>query len=194
MSETRKLILEKNYEAIRRIGYHGLRTDKVIKELSITKGAFYHYFSDKRTVGYAIVDEIIAPQQIETWKIGLEKTTIALDAICNVIQSLMRCTCQGEVSLGCPLNNLSQEMSYIDEGFRSRFELIIKTQIRLIIYKLSEDKTGHTLDVGEFEPFARYILSSIEGSYSIAKILKDKNGFDQNMIQLQNYIQRFKKQ
>jgi AcrR family transcriptional regulator len=194
VSKTRKLILEKIYEAIRRVGYHGLRTDKVIEELTITKGAFYHYFSDKQSVGYAVVDEIIGPQQIEIWQSGLEKTTNALDAICNVIQSLMRCTCKGEVSLGCPLNNLSQEMSYIDEGFRSRFEQIIQTQIGLISNKLNEDKIGHKLDEAEFEPFARFILSSIEGSYSIAKILKDKNGFDQNMIQLQNYIQRFKTQ
>ena len=42
ISDTRTSILYKNYEAIHANGFHATRTDKVISELGITKGAFKH--------------------------------------------------------------------------------------------------------------------------------------------------------
>ena len=47
-SDTRQRILEKNFEAMHEHGYQGMRADKVVKELGITKGAFYHYFEGKQ--------------------------------------------------------------------------------------------------------------------------------------------------
>ena len=64
LMNTREQILNKNYESMCVHGFQGLRTDKVIDTLGITKGAFYHYFSSKKELGYAIVDEIIAPHYI----------------------------------------------------------------------------------------------------------------------------------
>ena len=45
--DTRTAILEKNFEAIYKSGFQAVRTDKVVADLGITKGAFYHYFPDK---------------------------------------------------------------------------------------------------------------------------------------------------
>lgn len=191
--QTRELIVHKNYESIRKFGFQGLRTDKVIAELGITKGAFYHYFPDKMAIGYAVVDEIIAPRQIEIWENNLAQTRHATDKIVAVLQSLITCTCQGEVSLGCPLNNLSQEMSYLDEGFRTRFENIVSRQIELIKNCLLNDLETLHIKADEAETTARFILSGIEGSYSLSKILKNKHVFDQNILLMQQWVKQLKK-
>ena len=194
MLQTREHIVQKNYEAIRKYGFQGLRTDKVIVELGITKGAFYHYFPDKMAIGYAVVDEIIAPRQIEIWENQLAQNGHAIDKIVQVLQSLISCTCQGEVLLGCPLNNLSQEMSYLDEGFRIRFETIVNKQIALITSCLLQDIETLQIEKTEVESLAKFIISSIEGSYSLSKILKNKQVFDGNIKQLQKQILILKKQ
>jgi AcrR family transcriptional regulator len=68
MEDTRARILQENYKAVHRFGFQGTRTDKVVAELGITKGAFYHYFPTKNDLGYAIVDEIILPNYTSIWK------------------------------------------------------------------------------------------------------------------------------
>lgn len=57
MNDTRTQILERIYQAVRLHGFQGMRADKVVIDLGITKGALYHYFASKLELGYAIVDE-----------------------------------------------------------------------------------------------------------------------------------------
>lgn len=84
--DTRTQILQHIFEAIKLHGYQGLRTDKVISELGVTKGAFYHYFPDKQSVGYAVTDEIIAPMYISNWSNLLTGNGSVLEHILAAIQ------------------------------------------------------------------------------------------------------------
>ena len=68
MNDTRAQILERNFQAVRLHGFQGMRADKVITDLGITKGALYHYFPNKFELGYAIVDELIAPVYVNSWR------------------------------------------------------------------------------------------------------------------------------
>ena len=45
-------------------GFQGLRADKVITEIGITKGARYHYFPTKQSIGLCIIDEVIKPMYL----------------------------------------------------------------------------------------------------------------------------------
>ena len=105
---TREQILLKNYEAMCLHGYQGLRTDKVIQELGITKGAFYHYFSGKKELGYSIVDEIIKPHYLNNFLKLKEVNKKVIGAIKNIINSLKACSTAETIHIGCPLNNLIQ--------------------------------------------------------------------------------------
>ena len=63
-------------------------------------------------------DEVIADITREKWLEPLRGATDPLDALSKIFQSTsLR---DEDVILGCPLNNLSQEMSPLDEGFRKR--------------------------------------------------------------------------
>ncbi|MDB5014222.1 MAG: hypothetical protein JWQ25_2424, partial [Daejeonella sp.] len=83
--DTRTQILNKNYEAMSKHGFQGLRTDKVIAELNITKGAFYHYFPSKNSVGYAVVDELMTPQYITNWANLVRKDVHVIDAFIEAL-------------------------------------------------------------------------------------------------------------
>ncbi|ELR72731.1 Transcriptional regulator, TetR family [Fulvivirga imtechensis AK7] len=192
LMSTRDQILSKNYEAMCLHGFQGLRTDKVINDLGITKGAFYHYFSGKKELGYAIVDEIIAPHYISNFK-RLEGAERVIDAIIEALESIRACSTEDNVHIGCPLNNLIQEMSPLDSTFRNKLNHILKTQKELLADALKRGMgSGEIKKDIEPEEVALYILASIEGTYTLAKSFQSKKVFDQSMDQLTGYIKMLK--
>ncbi len=181
--DTRQQILEKNFHSIWLNGYQGTRTDKVIEGLGITKGAFYHYFASKQVLGYAVVDEIIAPMFVNTWKVLESTEGNPIEQINKVLRGMINNTLAEQVVLGCPLNNLMQEMSPLDDGFRTRFQGIIN-QLRTFIENALRRGQDNNTVTNTIDPtqVALFVLAGLEGSYSIAKSLQSKEAFKSSVI------------
>ncbi len=193
MMDTRSQILQKNFEAICINGFQATRTDKVISTLGITKGAFYHYFPDKTSMGYAIVEEILYPMYVNNW---LHLKTYKGNPIDGILASLQLISgyCNEEnVAFGCPLNNLVQEMSPLDEGFRLKLQKIIATKKTIISEALLKgQEQGQVNPTLQADEIAYFILSALEGSFSIAKVAKSKTVFDKSMKTLMEFLKTLK--
>lgn len=189
MADTRTDILQAHFASIQSVGFQGLRTDKVIADLAITKGAFYHYFKTKYDVGYAIVDEIIAPRHIGVWKHLEESSTHPIEGIIHSLEMLKQYMDAESVKVGCPLNNLMQEMSPLDEGFRIRLQHIVDTMRTLIDSALRAGQLAGLVrtDISSRDT-ALFILATIEGSYGVAKTLQSKDMFDRTMNILADFV------
>lgn len=177
-ADTRQLILNKAYEHIKLYGYQGLRTDKVIEALGITKGALYHYFPGKKELGYAVVDEVLAGKYADTWS-GLKGyEDNALDFIIITLEWMLKRITEKEIRLGDPLTNLIQEMSALDEGFRVRLETILGNIQGLLQTALKKGKKGG--NVKESVPARQtsiYILATLQGAFSLAKVYQSRKIF-----------------
>lgn len=175
-------------------GFQGLRTDKVISDLGITKGAFYHYFSGKKELGYAIVDEIITPHYIGAFLSLKNEDKGAIESIVEVLEHLKGCASEETIHLGCPLNNLVQEMSPLDNIFRDKLRNVFEEQKKLLMFALEKG-----LEHGELnedinpESVALHIISSIEGSFTIGKSFQSMTVFESSMNQLISYLYMLKK-
>lgn len=194
MNDTRQNILEKNYQAIHRQGFQGTRTDKVIQELGITKGAFYHYFRNKRELGYAVVEEILAPEYINLWKQLDDYEDQPIDGIIRVLEQFKNKFDEDRIKLGCPLNNLIQEMAPLDEGFQERLTCILGEMHDALTRTLV--RAGNNLQLASLideKALAYFILASLEGSFSIAKSHQSKEIFDQSINQLIRYVRSLKR-
>jgi len=174
-------------------GFQGLRTDKVIKELGITKGAFYHYFSNKQEVGYCVVDEIISPQYLGHWRQLNRYAGHPVDGIIERLESLQQGIPGESIRLGCPLNNLIQEMAPLDEGFQKRLKNITGGMYQAIKDALLRGQ-GQRLVQAEVDAdqTAYLVLSSLEGAFGIAKSFQSRVPFDGAMEALKKYLQGLK--
>jgi len=191
MKATRELLLEHNYKAIHLNGFQGLRTDKVLSDLEITKGAFYHYFPDKLSLGYAIVDEILKPNYLNLWKKAEENLDDPISSIVQILDYIQANILKSEedARLGCPLNNLIQEMAPLDEGFRNRLQFIVAEQRRMLGNAFrNAQKKKLIQNNSEPEELALFVLSSVEGAFSLAKGLQSKRAFDMCINQLRSWI------
>lgn len=193
MKGTRRQILEKNYEAMQEHGFQGLRTDQVIRELGITKGAFYHYFSGKQELGYSVVDEIVAPLYLNHWNQLYSYVGHPVEGIVERLMALRRDMPAENARLGCPLNNLIQEMAPLDEGFQQRLSRIVRGMHLAIQDALIRGQKARLVDPDiDPEKEAFFVLSSLEGAFSIAKSFQKQKPFDTSIELLISYLRTIK--
>jgi AcrR family transcriptional regulator len=125
---TRRKILLAAFTEFYRNGFQGGSLNNIVEAAGTTKGALFHHFAGKQELGYAVLDEVIGPLLLERW---LDPVTGSADPITDLTRAF-RTLVQTDIDsgswlLGCPLNNLAQEMSPLDEGFRTRIDALYTT-------------------------------------------------------------------
>jgi TetR/AcrR family transcriptional repressor of nem operon len=120
---TRHKILMAAFEEFYKHGFQGGSLNHIVELAGTTKGALFHHFAGKQELGYAVVDEIIGPILKRRWLDALEGSQ---DPIADLKRAFRRYIKEdiesGHFVQGCPMNNMAQEMSPLDEGFRKRID------------------------------------------------------------------------
>src|SRR3954471_2446015 len=121
---TRHKILEAAFAEFYRHGFQGGSLNRIVESAGTTKGALFHHFPQgKQQLGYAVLDEIIVPILQHRWLVPLRNSAAAVTERKTKLRELIQEDIStGHFVQGCPLNNLAQEMSPLDEGFRSRID------------------------------------------------------------------------
>lgn len=123
--ETRGRILKAAFDEFYRNGFQGGSLNRIVAEAGTTKGALFHHFEGKRDLGYAVVDEVIAPGIRAHWMDPMVESTDPIVDLKRAVKRFMADEiAKGRFVQGCPLNNLAQEVSPLDEGFRKRIEKV----------------------------------------------------------------------
>jgi TetR/AcrR family transcriptional regulator, transcriptional repressor for nem operon len=118
---TRRKILRAAFEEFYKNGFQGGSLNHIVVTAGITKGALFHHFAGKHELGYAVVDEIIGAILKQRWLDPLAKSANPIADLKRAFRQFIKEEIRSGAFLqGCPLNNLAQEMSPLDEGFRKR--------------------------------------------------------------------------
>jgi TetR/AcrR family transcriptional repressor of nem operon len=173
---TREKLLHSAFAEIYRQGFQGARLDVILATAGVTKGALYHHFPDKAALGYAVVDEVVRGLLLERWLGVLERQTgDPLAALQGMLKERAAELTAHEVELGCPLNNIAQEMSPLDERFRRRvsatFEAWIDGFARVLERGQKEGSVKRDVNARQV---ATFLVGALEGSYGLAKSARSK--------------------
>jgi len=169
---TRERLLRAAFEEMHRSGFRSADLNAILAAAGVTKGALYHHFDSKEALGYAVVDEVLASISREKWVWPLRNAKNPIDALVDIVQGT---SCRREdLVCGCSLNNLSQEMSPLDEGFRKRTAKLFRDWHDAIAGALRQgQKLGlvrSDVDAGET---AMFLIAAYEGFLSLAKNSQD---------------------
>ena len=113
---TREVLLRAGFREVHRLGFRSTGLDTILGVSGVAKGALYHHFGSKKALGYAIVEEVIASSLRDKWLLPFRSGVDPIDTLIGIVQATS--LQPGVVRAGCPLNNLAQEMSPVDERFR----------------------------------------------------------------------------
>ena len=123
--DTRQRILDAAFDEFYKNGFQGGSLNRIVVESRTTKGAVFHHFKGKKDLGYAVVREVIHPRFNQQWSDPLANSTDPITDLKRIFrQGAKRKVADGGLVHGCPLNNLAQEMSPLDEKFRQSLEKI----------------------------------------------------------------------
>jgi len=166
---TRQNILIVAAEEIHVHGFQACKTSTIIQKAGISKGALYHHFASKQVLGYAVIDEIYAPKMLAMWEPVFDSDD-PIAAMIQLFRQALTWICVEDISKGCPMNNLAQEMSPVDEGFRLRISDTMTRWQSGIEKALNRAKASNCVKANvDAKRTAVFLVSSIEGGYGLAK-------------------------
>lgn len=168
---TRGKLLHAAFEEIYRRGFQAASLETILARAGVTKGALYHHFPDKAALGQAVVDEVVTAPLLEAWVGRLERSPAdRLTAIQDVVRQRAEDFESIGIDFGCPLNNLAQEMSPIDEAFRRKLAGLIGRWTDAFAAALrrgqEEGSVRRDVDAGSI---AAFLVAAVEGSFGMAK-------------------------
>ena len=171
---TRQRLLQAAFQEVYRYGFQSAGIDTILAATNVTKGALYYHFDSKEALGYAIIEEIVAKLTSDRWMLPLEKSKDKnpIDALIGVVQAIPHRP--SDVKCGCPLVNLAQEMSQLDEQFRKRLERIFHAWQGEIAMALRRGQSLGTVrrDLVP-EETASFLIAMVEGYEVLAKNAQD---------------------
>jgi AcrR family transcriptional regulator len=165
---TRERLLQAAFQEVRKTGFRGAGINTILAATNVTKGALYHHFGSKEALGYAVVDEVIAELVRDRWLRPLLRDGQPIDILIGIVRRLP--TQPAAIRESCPLLNLSQEMSPLDEQFRKRLERIFLAWQEGIATLVRRGQSQRTVrrDLNADET-ASFLVAMVEGYASLAK-------------------------
>ena len=173
---TRQKILESAYREIHRNGFQAASLTPILERTGVTKGALYHHFPNKQTLGFAVLDEFIKNTVLQFWLRPLEEYTDPIDGLKSLIGEAGKNISNEDVLLGCPLNNLCLEMSPINDGFRQRVNQIYELWREAFARALRSGQANGTVSKHiDATNSATFIVASLAGCRSLAKSTRSRD-------------------
>jgi TetR/AcrR family transcriptional regulator, transcriptional repressor for nem operon len=171
---TRQRLLQAAFREVYRYGFQSAGIDTILAATNVTKGALYYHFENKEALGYAIIEEIVAKFPHDRWLLPLErsKDRDPIDVLIGIVQAIP--SRPRDLKAGCPLVNLAQEMSQLDEQFRKRLERIFQAWQEGIAMALRRGQSQGTVR-RELVPeeTASFLIAMVEGYEVLAKNAQD---------------------
>ncbi|MBN1498485.1 MAG: TetR family transcriptional regulator C-terminal domain-containing protein [Spirochaetes bacterium] len=171
--ETRQLILKNGARLVHVKGFVNTGIQEILDASSVPKGSFYFYFKSKEDFGRALVDhyETFISAMFDKYlqdasRTPLERMRRFFEDSCKFYES-------NNFSSGCPIGNLSQEMSDISVPIREKLHetyLKMKSALQTCI----EEARDQGEITGRMDPgmLATFMLNGWEGALIDMKLSK----------------------
>lgn len=186
---TRKNLIDSTFDEIYQKGYQGASLTTILKNAKVHKGSMYHFFENKKEMALVSIKEKIYERFVQRYSSIIALESGYLEAFIKSIKD----TTNRDFNKGCPIANIVQEMSNIDEDFKVLMEEIYQTfrknikDILDLAIKKDEMKECDTTKL------ALYIASTIEGAILSAKATGNIQDYLDVIDILSSYILSFKK-
>lgn len=187
---TRQRILEASYAEILQRGFQAASVCDILAGAGLTKGALYHHFPSKKDLGLAVINELVRAQFEKGLFQPLRESRQPAQALLELIEAKGRAGDPVLVLLGCPLNNLTQEMSHLDADFQAALcGLMHEWRDAVKDVLLRAQGAGQVRPDVDCAGAALFIVSAWEGCAGAAKNAQSSQVFCVCMTQLRAYVE-----
>ena len=192
-ANTRLTILNKAFELIYSKGYQTTSIDDIIATTQVTKGAFYYHFKTKDEMGIAIIKEILKPVMLENFIKPIENSVNPLDDLYNMISYLLLEDPFLQVKYGCPVGNLTQEMTPWNNQFsKALTELVDQWKNTIVNIVANAQKSGLIKKDVDGNQVAFFIMYGYWGIRNFGKLQDNNSSYILYLKEFKNYLNSLK--
>ena len=188
-NNTRKNLIDSAFSEIYSKGYQGASLTAILKNAKVHKGSMYHFFESKKDMALVCIKEKIYERFVQRYSLILALEKGYLEAFIDGIKD----TTQRDFNKGCPIANIVQEMSNIDEDFKVLMEEIYQSFRKNIKDILDISIQKNEMKECDTTKLALYIASTLEGAILSAKATGNIQDYVDVVDILSSYIISFKK-
>ncbi len=170
---TRLAIIKEGAKLIHARGYNNTGLSDILKAARVPKGSFYFYFKNKEDFGVAVVDYYINLLQGIGQAFLNEQGIPPLERLSRFMDIFQKHFESMDLRCGCPIGNLSQEMSDHSELFREKISEAYSLMTDAIETCLKEAQSqGDLPSAMDTTKTAQFIFNSWEGAIIHMKLVK----------------------
>ena len=172
--DTRLAIIREGARLIHAKGFNNTGLSDILTAAGVPKGSFYFYFRNKEAFGLAVIDHY-ATALMEVGQMTLRNGNLEpLQRLDKFFDFFRKAFQAADMQGGCPVGNLTQEMSDLSDSFRGRMAELYSQITGLIAGCLEEARERgdipRGLDAGKT---AQFIFDSWEGAIMHMKLTRD---------------------
>lgn len=187
-TDTRQRLIDITYEEIYEKGYQASSLSDILTKAKVHKGSMYYFFANKKEMALCALKEKMEERFTKRYGSIAELENNILEEFFKLLKDLSL----RDFKKGCPLANIIQEMSNLDEdfdfmnkGFFEDFRNIIKA----ILDKAIDLKE---LKICDTSKLALFVTVVIEGGILASKTTGEEKDYLQSIECLEEYIYRYK--
>lgn len=145
-------------------GYYNTSIDDILKELSLSKGAFYYHFSSKEDFFIQIIEQLVVRKVYSMLIEPIEGHENTLDLITNCFEDALETAVHNELDYGFLLNNFINEFNGRNPEIMKHLNEILRIWEVTLISAIQRGKfNGHIDRHVDAEGVAVYLMSSFIG-------------------------------
>lgn len=189
--ETKKLIVETSFDMFYSNGYNNTSIPDIMKKTNLTKGAFYHHFKNKLEIGKKVIEDIFSLRIYNGFIKPLKenKSKSVSDLLVYVFTERIVNFSEKEKALGCPANNMINEIGCSVSDFREPLRKLIDGWKDALIDVIEIGKKNNEIKKEvDSNAAATYLICSFEGARGIRKIYNDDALFNNYLLAVKEYI------
>ena len=172
--DTRLAIIREGSRLIHARGFNNTGLSDILKAAGVPKGSFYFYFDNKEAFGMAVIDYYADSLMEIGGKYLLNRKYPPLQRLTRFFDFFQKAFQAADMQGGCPVGNLTQEMSDLSESFRGKMSEVYSRITALIATCLEEAREqGEISPSLDVEKTAEFIFNSWEGAIMHMKLTRD---------------------
>jgi AcrR family transcriptional regulator len=189
--ETKKLIIETSFDMFYSNGYNNTSIPDIMKKTNLTKGAFYHHFKNKLEIGKKVIEDILSLRIYNGFikPLNENKSKSVSDLLVYVFTERIENFTEKEKALGCPANNMINEIGCSVSDFREPLRKLMDGWKDALIDVIEMGKKNNEIKKEvDSNAAATYLICSFEGARGIRKIYNDDALFSNYLEAVKEYI------
>ena len=186
MENTRDKLIDAAFDEVYSHGYQGASLANILAKAGVHKGSMYHFFANKKEMVLASIEETI----LQKFNQRYGYANICEKGYLEEFYARLRDRSTRDFKRGCPIANVVQEMSNIDEDFNVLMKSIyeaFRANVKTILDKAIEAKELKACDTRKL---ALFITSTLEGAILAAKASGNEQDYVDVIEELIEHIER----